>query len=70
MKKENGTKEKIIVILEKNPDGMSILDIAKAVGMTRHAVTKYVYLLLGEKKISQRAIGTAKVCYLERRGKK
>lgn len=67
MNDKNGVKGRIIAILGKNTDGMTILDISKEVGMSRHAVTKYIYQLLGEKKISQRQIGSAKVCYLEGR---
>ncbi|MFH0929506.1 MAG: winged helix-turn-helix transcriptional regulator [Candidatus Aenigmatarchaeota archaeon] len=69
MNDKNGVKGRIIATLRVNPDGMTILDISKKVGMSRHAVTKYIYQLLGEKKISQRQIGSAKVCYLEK-GKK
>lgn len=64
MSDKNGIKERILAILRKHPEGLTILDISKEIGMTRHAITKYIYMLLGEKKISQREVGTAKLCYL------
>ncbi len=66
--KKNDVKDRILSILKKHPEGLTIVEIAKYIGMSRHSVTKYVYQLLGEKKIKQRKVGTAKLCYL--RGKK
>jgi len=63
MSDKNGVKNRILKILKKHPEGLTILDISNEVGMSRHGVTKYVYQLLGEKKISQREVGTAKLCY-------
>ena len=65
--KKNGIREKIIKILKKHPEGLTTVDIAKEIGMTRHSVTKYIYQLLGEGLIFQREIGTAKLCYLKGR---
>ena len=71
MVRNNGVKERIISILNYHPEGLTIQEISDKVGMTRHSVTKYIYLLLGEKKISQRDIGTAKLCFLcDMNGKK
>jgi len=68
MKKSNGIREKIIKILKEHPEGLTTVDIVKYIGMSRHSLAKYIYQLLGEGKISQREIGTAKLCYLK--GKK
>ena len=67
MKKKNGTKERVIKILKKHPEGLTTIEISKIIGMTRHSVTKYIYQLLGEDSIFQREIGTAKLCYLKGR---
>ncbi len=68
MKKKNNVRERIIKILRKHPEGLTTVEIADKIGMSRHAVTKYVYQLLGEGSILQREVGTAKLCYLK--GKK
>ena len=68
MKKSNNIREKIIKILRKHPEGLTIVEITKEINMSRNAVTKYVYQLLGEGSIFQREVGTAKLCYLK--GKK
>lgn len=64
MNEKNGVRDRVLTILKNHPEGMTIKDISAAIGMTRHAVTKYVYQLLGEKLIRQREIGTAKLCFL------
>src|SRR3989344_8020216 len=61
---ENEVKERIFVILKKHPEGLTISQIAKEVGMHRHSIVKYVYELTGEKKIIQRKIGPATLCYI------
>jgi len=58
-------KSKIVEILKEHPEGLTTVDIAKYIGMTRQSVTKYVYQLLGEGLIYQKKIGTAKICYLK-----
>lgn len=57
-------KEKIVSVLKDHPEGLPILDIARFVGVHRHAVTKYVRELIGEDTIQIREIGTAKLCFL------
>jgi len=64
MNEKNGVRDRVLNILKKHPEGLTIKDISIEVGMTRHAVTKYIYQLLGEKLIRQREVGTAKLCYL------
>jgi len=61
---QNEVKERIFVILKKHPEGLTISQIAKEVGMHRHSIVKYVYELTGEKKIIQRKIGPATLCYI------
>ncbi|NIO44413.1 MAG: HTH domain-containing protein [Candidatus Aenigmarchaeota archaeon] len=69
MKKKNNVKQKIIRILKKHPEGLTTVEIAEKIKMSRHAVTKYIYQLLGEGLIFQREVGTAKLCYLKGRRK-
>lgn len=66
--KNNNIKGKIIKVLKKHPEGLTIIEIADKIGMSRHTITKYVYQLIGEGLIFYREIGTAKLCYLK--GKK
>ena len=61
---ENNVREKIIKILEKHPEGLTILNISEIIGMNRITVSKYIYGLIAEKLVYQRKIGPAKMCYL------
>ncbi|MFH1229846.1 MAG: hypothetical protein V1678_05505 [Candidatus Aenigmatarchaeota archaeon] len=58
-------KEEILDTLSKHPEGITTIDIAKYIGMSRHSVTNYVYNILGEGLISQRNIGMARLCFLK-----
>lgn len=66
---DNGIREKIIKLLERNPEGMTILNIANSIGINRNTVTKYIYGLSGAGIIAQRKVGSAKLCYLRKSGK-
>ena len=57
-------EKKILKYLEKHPEGIMLLDLADAIGVHRHTITKYVYRLEGYEKIKMRKIGIAKLCYL------
>ncbi|MDI6826512.1 MAG: helix-turn-helix domain-containing protein [Candidatus Aenigmarchaeota archaeon] len=59
-------KKRIIKVLKKYEDGLTISEIAKLLGVHRHTITKYVYELTGSKKIRQRRVGPAKLCYFKR----
>ena len=59
-------EHKIIKYLKKHPEGVMILDLADAIGVHRHTVTKYVYRLEGAGKIKIRKVGIAKLCYLSK----
>lgn len=64
-------RQRIISILRKNKNGLSITEIADEIGMNRRSVTKYIYQLLGEGLIYHRKIGSAKLCFLKvQRGRK
>jgi DNA-binding IclR family transcriptional regulator len=64
--KDNGKKEKIIAVLEKHPEGLTMKEIAKAIGMHRINVSKYIYELIGAGIVKERTIGSAKLCYLKK----
>lgn len=59
-------EEKIIKYLRNHPEGVMILDLADALGVHRHTVTKYVYRLDGMGLIRIRKVGIAKLCYVSR----
>lgn len=67
MKKNNQVRENVIKLLQKHPEGLHILDIARLIGSHRHTVTKYIYELTGAETIRIREIGTAKLCFLNER---
>jgi len=54
---------KILELLESNERGMTISEIAKALGLNRHTVTKLCERLLLEKKIDYDEKGPAKIFY-------
>ena len=62
----NKVEEKVLSYLKEHPEGIMILDLAGAIGVHRHTVTKYVYRLEGAGKIKIRKIGIAKLCYLNK----
>ena len=67
---ENKIREGIIEALRKNPQGLTILDISKVLEVNRNTVTKYIYELSGAGVIEHRKIGTAKLCFLNKKGEK
>jgi response regulator of citrate/malate metabolism len=62
---KNHTREKIIKILEKHPDGLTIADMSKLIRMNRITIAKYVYGLIVEEVVIERKIGPAKLCCLK-----
>ena len=63
-------RDKILKLLKKHPEGLMILDISKLIDVSRVTVSKYIYVLTLEGVVVQRRIGSAKLCFLKRRGKK
>ncbi len=57
-------KDKIKRILRRHPEGLHILEIARAVKAHRHTVSKYVGELTDSGAVYQRDLGTIKLCYL------
>ena len=57
-------RNEIIEILKKHPEGLTLVEIEKILGVSKHTVARYIYQLVGEGLIYQREVGTAKLCYL------
>jgi predicted ArsR family transcriptional regulator len=61
------TKNKILELLKKHPDGLTIADISKELGLHRQTVTKYVFELRGAEIVRTRTVGPATLIYLNHR---
>lgn len=57
----NGYKDKIIALLEKSRDGLTIAEISKRVGVTRHTASIILAELRGANLVEIRKIGMAKL---------
>ena len=64
------TRDKIIVLLKKHPEGLTIMEIAELLDVSRITIAKYVYGLTVEGMVRQRQVGPAKLCYLEKKAMK
>ena len=58
-------KKRIIKIVTKHPEGLTIQDLAKILGIHRQTVTKYILFLEGAETIYRRRIGSATLHYLK-----
>lgn len=56
-------KEKVIKLLKKDTDGLTIIEIAKALKISRNTVPVILAELKGENKIRIRPVGKAKLHY-------
>ena len=68
--KDSDIRESIINLLREHPEGLTILNISKHIGITRQTASKYMYGLISEGIVKIRKIGPAKLCYLRRMGRK
>ena len=59
-------KKRIVSVLRQNPEGLTMLKIARLVGVHRNTIPRYLYELKGEEKVLIRKIGPAKLFYLNR----
>ena len=60
-------KELIIRLLKKNTSGLTVIEIAQLLKISRNAVAVYLAELKGERKIRIRNVGMAKLNYWEKR---
>ncbi|MBT4651738.1 HTH domain-containing protein [Candidatus Woesearchaeota archaeon] len=56
-------KEQVVSLLKKNTDGLTIIEIARALKISRNTVPVVLAELKGEGKIRVRPIGKAKLHY-------
>ncbi len=64
---ENGEnlKKKIIEILKIHPEGLTIIDLAKIIGVHRQTVSKYILVLESSDVVYRRKLGSATLNYLK-----
>jgi predicted transcriptional regulator len=67
---ENHVRDRIIELLRKHPEGLSILTISKHINVSRQTASKYILALISEGVVKIRKAGPAKLCYLRKWGKK
>jgi len=62
------TKGKLLEILRKNEEGMTITDMTKVLKINYSTVSKYLAVLEAEKKVESRSIGMAKLFKIAKGG--
>lgn len=62
-KEEKDTEKRIVALINKHPQGITIVEIAKRLDLHRHTVSKYVYGLEKSGQIMRRRIGMVSLCY-------
>jgi len=60
-KREDRTRARILDLLERNKDGLTISDVARSLSIHYTTVSKYLAVMEAEQKITHRDIGMAKV---------
>jgi len=60
-------QKKILELLRKNTDGLTIIEIARALKLSRNTVPVVLAELKGANKIRVRPVGKAKLHYLKKR---
>ena len=60
-------QNKILVLLRKNTDGLTIQEIARALKLSRNTVPVILTELKGANKIRVRPVGKAKLHYIKKR---
>ncbi len=59
-------KKEIIRVLNTHPEGLTIIEIAKVIGVHRQTAAKYILWLDGAGEIYRRRIGAVTLNYLKR----
>ena len=59
-------KNVILNALKHHPEGLTIQDIARFTKLNRITISKYIAVLIAEKTVIERKIGSAKLCYLKK----
>jgi hypothetical protein len=63
VKEETFIKKRIVETLKDHPEGLSFLDLSRHTDISRFTIAKYVMVLGAEGLVSQRNIGTSKLCF-------
>ena len=65
--RNNGEKLKvrIVEVLEKHPEGLTIVELSRILSSHRQTVTKYVLVLEAQNVIYRRNVGSATLHYLK-----
>lgn len=67
---KNKIEKKIIKVLSKHPEGITIVGISRKIGVHRNTVSKYIFGLVRGGVATQRRIGVVSLCYLKKRRSK
>jgi len=67
---DNGesVKNRIVELLKEQPEGITITELAHLLGLHRQTATKYLFELKGAHVIRTRAVGPARLLYLNGEG--
>lgn len=57
-------KDKVVLLLKRNRDGLTVSEIARKLKFSRNTVAVYLAELKGQRKIRIREVGMAKLHYL------
>lgn len=60
---ENEVEKRIIGLIGKHPEGMTIAEISEKLNFHRHTVSKYVYGLVKADQLTRRRVGIASLYY-------
>ncbi|MEM5794555.1 MAG: winged helix-turn-helix transcriptional regulator [Candidatus Aenigmatarchaeota archaeon] len=60
-------EEKILETIKQNPEGLTIMEISRKLGIHRNTVSKYVFALAKAGIIEQRRIGKVALCYFRKK---
>jgi DNA-binding IclR family transcriptional regulator len=66
---EREKRDRILKILKKHPEGLTVQDIARLADINRATASKYIFGLIVEGLAYQRKLGPAKLCYLKEKKK-
>ena len=59
-------KERILNVLKRHPEGLTIDSLSEMVGAHRQTITKYIFWLDGAGLIHRRRVGSATLHYLKK----
>ena len=66
---EREKRDRILKVLKKHPEGLTVQEIASLANLNRATASKYIFGLIVEGLAYQRKIGPAKLCYFKEKKK-